>query len=544
LNDVLIFLLNHKNRVIMKKIFLSLILLAFATGVMAGTQYYRAVFRDDPSTTIDIEWSPSGTSTSPTVYYDIVGHGTTYASYAYNHGVDRSQSQYSITNEFSRLTGLTPNTIYYFVIHDASGTSAMMNFKTLPDNSSSEISFVSCGDSRTSLPTSSTNTDRANNFTLIGKIRPDFATFNGDFIYEGTSGETTTNWEAWLTDWQNTLGSIGHIVPLIPVMGNHEGSTDMYDFFDVPISNAYDALQIGGNLLRLYSLNSELSGEAVCDATEKSWLSNDLALYTGTASEPYWKFAHYHEPFVPHANYSAFTTLSACWAPLFLTYKMNLCCEAHAHCLAISYPIVQSTATGSDHGFIKDTVNGTVYMGEGGTGAPLYSVYTYYNSTHAYNWTRCDTSMFGMEYVCMNNQEIDIRIVEEVNVSSVGQVAITDPECTLPSGISIWKPSGGTPAIIYYHGTLTDVPNKYQENQMLHVAPMPAKDMVTISYPKLNDDARIEIYTSLGELMKTIPVASGSEFKEISIADLDAGTYIAHIISKTETLSCKIVHVH
>ena len=89
--------------------------------------------------------------------------------------------------------------------------------------------------------------------------------------------------------------------------------------------------------------------------------------------------------------------------------------------------------------FIKDTTDGTVYRGEAGTGAPLYSVYTYYNSTHAYNWTRCDTSMFGMEYVCMNNQEIDIRVVEEVNVSSVGQVALTDPECTLPSGISIWK---------------------------------------------------------------------------------------------------------
>ena len=87
---------------------------------MAGTEYYRAVFSNYPSTTIDIEWSPKCTSTSPTVHYDIVGHGTVNASYAYNHGVDRSQSQYSITNEFSRLTGSTPNTIYYFVIHDAS----------------------------------------------------------------------------------------------------------------------------------------------------------------------------------------------------------------------------------------------------------------------------------------------------------------------------------------------------------------------------------------------------------------------------------------
>lgn len=223
---------------------------------------------------------------------------------------------------------------------------------------------------------------------------------------------------------------------------------------------------------------------------------------------------------------------------------MNLCCEAHAHCIAISYPIVQSTATGNDHGFIEDTVNGTVYMGEGGTGAPLYSVYTNYNSTHAYKWTRNDTSMFGMEYVCVTNQQIDIRVVEERNVSSVGQVQLTDPECTLPSSISIWKPSGGSPVIIYYHGTLTDVPNKLQENQKLQVTPVPALDKVTISYPKLTDDARIEIYNSLGEQMKIIIVAAGSESKELNIADLPIGTYYAFIITKSETQSCKIVHIH
>jgi hypothetical protein len=531
----------------MKKVFLSLILLAFACSVMAGTEFYRAAYNNDPSTSICIEWCSSGTSTNPTVYYDVVNHGTAYASYAYNHGVDRSQSAYSLTNEFSNLTGLTPNTIYYFVIHDAASTSAMMYFKTLPDTPDAGVTFIAGGDSRSSSSSTATNTDRANNFTLVGKIRPDFMTFNGDFVYSGS----TSLWSAWFTDWQNTLGSIGHIVPILPVMGNHESSSDMYDLFNVPIADDYYALQIGGNLLRIYSLNSELSGEAVCDATEKSWLSNDLALYTGTANEPYWKFAQYHEPFVPHANYSAFTTLSACWAPLFLTYKVNLANEAHAHCMAISYPIVQSTASGSDHGFIEDTINGTVYMGEGALGAPSYTPYTtangsqYYSSTQAYKWTRDQLESYGFQIVCVSKAEIQIRYAEEVNVSSVGQIAITDPGCTLPSGLTVWNMSNGNPAIIYYHGILTDVPDISPEKQkLLQATPVPAKDMVTISYPKLTDDARIEIYSSLGEQMKVIPVASGSDFKEINIADLDAGTYIAHIITKTKTLSCKVIHVH
>jgi hypothetical protein len=523
----------------MKKLFFTFILFTFVSGVMAGTEFYRAAYNNDPSTSICIEWCSTGTSTSPTVYYDVVNHGTAYASYAFSHGVDRSQSAYSLTNEFSNLSGLTPNTIYYFVIHDAASTSAMMYFKTLPNTPDAGVTFIAGGDSRSSSVTTYTNTDRANNFTLVGKIRPDFMTFNGDFVYSGS----TSAWTAWFTDWQNTLGSIGHIVPILPVMGNHESSTDMYDLFNVPISDDYYALQIGGNLLRIYSLNSELSGEAVCDATEQSWLINDLKLYTGTANEPYWKFAQYHEPFVPHANYSAFTTLSACWAPSFQTYNVKLCNEAHAHCMAISYPIVQSTSSSADHGFIEDTINGTVYMGEGALGAPLYSPYTYVSSTQAYKWTRNQLSAFGFQIVCVTKSEIQIRYAEEVNVSSVGQVAITDPGCTLPSGLTIWNMSNGTPVVLHYHGSIITGTNELKEEQKLQVSPMPAKDMVTITYPKLTDDARIEIYSSLGEQMKTIPVAAGTEFKEINIADLDSGTYIAHIISKAGTQSCRIVHV-
>jgi len=525
----------------MKTLFFTFIQLVFVSSLMAGTQYYRAIYRDDPSTTIDIEWCDNGTSTGATVYYGTTDYGTTYASYPLSHAIDRTQSAYSLNHEFARLTGLTPNTIYYFVIHDASGTSARMYFKTLPNTPDAGITFVAGGDSRSSSLTTYTNTNRANNFTLIGKLRPDFVTFNGDFVYSGS----TSAWTAWFTDWQNTLGSIEHLVPIIPTMGNHEGSTDIYNLFDVPISNGYFALQIGGNLLRIYTLNSELNGEAICDATEKSWLSNDLALYTGTANEPYWKFAQYHEPFVPHANYSAFTTLSACWAPLFLQYKVNLANEAHAHCMAISYPIVQSTATGSDHGFIKDTVNGTVYMGEGAMGAPLYSPYTYVSSTQAYQWTRNQLSSFGFQIVCVTKSEIQIRFAEEVNVTSVGQVAITDPECTLPSGITIWNMSNGNPAIIYYHGSLTTgISNDVKEIQKLKVTPDPAKDMVTISYPKLTEDARIEIYSSLGEQMKTLQVNIGTESKVIDIADMPSGTYYLHLISKTGTQSCKIIHLH
>jgi len=519
-----------------------------AVTTSSNTQFYRASYRDDPSTTIVIGWCDNGTSTNAKVYYDMVDYGTTYTSYAFNHPIDRTQSAYSLNHHFARLIGLTPNTIYYFVIHDDAGTSARMYFKTLPDNPNVGITFIAGGDSRTGIITESgyalCRPYRQANDSLVGKISPDFVTFNGDFVYSGT----TANWSDWFTDWQYTLGANAHLVPVIPVMGNHEASADMYNMFDVPITNDYFSLGIGGNLLRIYSLNSELSSEG-CDATEKTWLTNDLQLYTGTASEPYWKFAQYHVPFVPHANYSANTTLSACWAPLFQTYNVKLANEAHAHCMAISYPIVQSTGTGSDHGFIKDTVNGTVYMGEGAFGAPLYTPYSgsgYYSSTQAYNWTRNQLgSTFGFQIVCVTKAKIEIRFAEEVNVGSVGQVQITDPVCTLPSGLTTWNMSNGNPVVLYYHGSITTgMSNEFKENQKILVTPIPAKDKVTISFPKLADDAQLEIYSSFGEKMKTMTIGAGTESKEINISDLDTGTYIAHLINKAGIQTCKIVHVH
>lgn len=523
----------------MKKVLFTFILFAFAGSLMAGTQYYRAVFRDDPSTTIDIEWCDNGTSTGAKVYYDVVDHGTTYTSYAYNHGIDATTTTYSLKNEFARLTGLTPNTVYYFVINDASGTSARMYFKTLPSTPDVGVTFIAGGDSRGSSTSSYTNADRAKNDLLVGKIRPDFITFNGDFVY----GQSNGAWTAWFTDWQSTITGGGQLVPIIPVQGNHEVSTDMYNIFDVPMSNGYYALQIGGNLMRIYSLNSELSSEG-CDATQQSWLTTDLANYTGTANQPYWKFAQWHVPFVPHSNYSADVTLSNCWAPSFLTYKMDIGCEAHAHVMKVTWPIVQSSSGSADHGFIRDDVNGTVYIGEGAWGASLRSCYTYVSSTQAYQWTRNQLgNQAGFWLVCVTKAKIDMRFIEDINTTTVGQVAITDPKCTIPSNLSVLALSNGSPVTLTYSGTLTDVPNKLQENKFLKVYPVPSNDKVTISFTKLTEDAQLEIYNSLGAEVKTVPVAAGSELKEVNISDLPIGTYNGFLKNKSGTQCCKFTRV-
>ncbi len=526
----------------MRTLFFTFLQLALISSVMAGTRFYRASYRDDPSTTIDIGWCDDGTSTNAKVFYDVVDHGTTYSSYAFNHVIDRTQSAYSLNHQFSRLTGLTPNTIYYFVVHDDQGTSARMYFKTLPDNPDVGITFIAGGDSRTGTVLEAgyqqCRPNRQACDSLVAKIRPDFVTFNGDFVYSGSS----SNWIDWFTDWQYTLGTDGHLVPIITVMGNHEASTDVYNIFDVPNTNDYFSLGIGGNLLRVYSLNSELSG---CDATQKTWLTNDLQLYTGTANEPYWKFVQYHVPFVPHANYSSNTTLIDCWASLFQQYKVKLACEAHAHVIKVTWPIVTSSASGSDHGFIRNDTNGIVYIGEGSWGAPQRNLYTYYNANQAYNWTRNQVNSAGFQLVCVSTQKMEIRTVQAINVNNVGQVQISDPPCTLPANLPIWNPSNGSLVTINYNGSLpTGISNILQEKQKLFAYPVPANDKVTISFNKLIDDAQMEIYNSLGAKIKSILLASGIESKELDFTDFPEGTYSVFVITRSGIQSCKIIHVH
>ncbi len=518
-------------------IFLLLIILP-VINVLGGTRYYRASYQDDPSTTIVIGWCDDSISTNATVYYDVVDHGDSYSLYAYSKSVDRTQVAYGLTNRFSRITGLIPNTIYYCVIHDDEGTSNGMYFKTLPSSSEEPISFISGGDSRTG---GYSNDDyllhrsrRQACDSLVAKIRPDFVAFNGDYVIYGHE----SYWSEWFSDWQYTLGENGHLIPIIPIMGNHEESLDVYNFFDVADTNDYFSLQVGGNLLRIYSLNTYLED---CDSTQTSWLENDLNLHTGTEIEPYWKYIHYHVPFVPHAAYSPDTTSRNCWAPLFEEYGVDVVGEAHSHILKVTWPISLSSDAASDHGFIRDDENGIVYAGEGSWGAPRRNLYTYYNESKAYSWTRNQSSQSGFQLVSLNNQKMEIRTVIAQNVIDVGQVQIFDPPCTLPANLPLWD---GDIITINYKGLLNGNDNiePYQTNE-LTAYPVPAKDRITVAFDTLNKESYIEIYNSLGAKICFQNIKQGSNSIALDLNNYQSGTYYLFLVTEDKVLSNKFIHI-
>ncbi len=408
-------------RLQIKLLFLFSFILSFHQS-FADTRRYRLSLRDDPSTSVVIGWEQNGGS-GTTVYYGTTDFGQNWAAYPNTHIVDRQVTAKGMDNRFARLTGLTPNTAYYFVIRDSDGTSQRFWFKTTPMGHSLPLSVVAGGDSRAYLDSS----PRQHANTLVSKLRPDLVLFGGDYTWLDLDLE----WSEWMDDWQLTTSADGRMYPVIWERGNHETNAGtVYDLFDVPTADEYYAISVGGDFLRIYTLNTEVS----VAGNQSSWLEGDLQ---ANSINHDWNIAQYHKSMRPHTTdksnedgqYNA-------WAHLFHDYRVQLIVESDAHDVKTTWPISPSNGTNSDDGFELDTLRGSVYIGEGCWGAPLRS-----NDWNR-SWTRNSASFNSFHWLKITRDTIEVRTVETDNANSVASVLDND-KFNPPSGLNIWNPSNG-----------------------------------------------------------------------------------------------------
>jgi hypothetical protein len=390
----------------------------------AATDYFRLSWRDDPSSTMVVGWRQNGGS-SPVVHYGTTDQGTNYASYPLTATPARTTTAKGMTHSFARLTGLTPDTAYYFVVRDSSGTSSRMWFRTAPAVAK-DLTYILGGDSRNN------RTPRQQANQMVSKLRPLFVLFGGDY----TDGNTNTEWSDWFADWQQTKSSDGRMYPIIAARGNHDDNLSLVDMFDIPNSNVYFALNVGGGFMRLYTLNSEITA----GGTQGTWLTNDLAANSGVK----WKIAQYHKPMFPHESAKAENTaIYTAWAQPFYDHAMNLVSESDSHCVKTTWPVRPTGSTSSASAFTRDDTNGTVYVGEGCWGAPLRSA----NDNKTY--TRNSGSFNHVMWVHAYQDRMELRTIDVTNVASVASVSDSNP-FALPSALSVWNPSNG--------GVITMVP--------------------------------------------------------------------------------------
>lgn len=398
-----------------------LVWLGLCTNADGHTGRYRAMWRTDPSTSMVIGWQQFSGTDARILYQPDDGGVERWIV----HYPDRCTEIRDMPTCFARLTGLRPDTRYRFVVRDNEGDSRVLYFHTAPANSDTPVTLLCGGDSRNN------RSMRQRMNLLAARMQPLAILFSGDM----TDWSTVREWQEWLDDWQLTITLDGRLIPIIPARGNHEPSNDLLtDLFDVPHPEVWYSLGFGGDLLRVYTLNSM----APATGKQAEWLEHDLSVF-GPAYT--WRMVQYHHPIRPHqkrkrpqhAQYAA-------WADLFYRHNVQLVQESDAHVVKVTWPLRPDTGPGSREGFIRDDNAGTIYLGEGGWGAPLRK------ADDLKPWTRQAGSFNQFNWIRVSRDRMEIRIIDaDASSHAVALASLSYGE--RPAGIRSW-PIGGKESLV------------------------------------------------------------------------------------------------
>jgi hypothetical protein len=403
---------------------LLLLLVILPTLCLGKADMYRVTWRTDPATSAVICWNQvSGTNAVlclDTRDYD--GHAVSYRATC---PPTRTLQYREMNNHFVRLENLKPDTAYYFVICDSEGVGRRLWFKTAPAKPQ-PFTFITGGDSRTNPE------PRQEGNKLVAKLRPLFVLFGGDYSGSGTPEQ----WKEWFTDWQLTISEDGRIYPIIATHGNHENADMqmMEKLFDTSNPDQYYSMGIGGDMMRIWVLNSELEAKDPDKVPEQNaWINADLPKY----SDAMWKVVAYHRPMRAHtAGKAEGHNRIKWWAQLFYDQGVDVVVESDTHMVKRSYPVRPSEEKDSYESFVRDDKKGFVFIGEGSWGAPKRP------TNDDKPWTMASASFYQYKWIQVFPKELLIRTVKFENADDV--VPLTDKNLfDEPENMVFWKPETG-----------------------------------------------------------------------------------------------------
>lgn len=432
-------------------------------GDLDPIRRFRAVYNSDAATAITIGFENVAGVTGaagPKIYYSTTDHGQDLAAYEADNPALEITAQVigrGMNNAFFQLTDLTPGMNYYFVISNGIFTTERFYVKTIPNDNNYRLKIIAGGDSRNAISTDPNAAilveARQNANLLVKKMRADAIFFGGDMTLQ----DTETEWYLWLDHWQETIADDGYMTPIIPARGNHEYFvTSVYDVFYSPNTNSVYGVTFADDLLHLSTLNSEttIAGDvpnaggftpATINVEDQgAWLETELTEHACT----YWKMAQYHRPTRPHeSSKSLKDNQREHWSKRFDKYAVQVVCESDAHVTKYTHPI-RTAATGEangiyeeDAGFVRDDINGTTYIGEGGWGAELRP-----GSVQRYNWTIADASFNQFKLIFIDKEKMEIRnmLTDEASDSKYPFLSETDARFDMtPFEDLVWEYEAG-----------------------------------------------------------------------------------------------------
>jgi len=304
---------------------------------------------------ITVTWQTTHIDSGSQVLYDNVSRNGNPS--LYRHVITGTSHTYAGASGYIhdvQLTGLRPDSTYYFVCGgEQGGYSGERSFRTAPVESS-HLRIIAGGDCRTNW------TIRDEISKRMSELNPDFVLLAGDLV---TSGSNQTQWNSFFESLHEYwLGTNNLTIPIIPCLGNHEkNATNYYEQFALPGNEQWFSFN-WGEQVHIAVLNSE----ADPSGKQLIWLENDLESHQNYT----WKIVMFHRPLFSASHHGSWIEGREAWCPLFDKYRVDIVFAGHDHNYERSQPINYTASKTSPQASYS---TGTMYIVTGGWGAPLHN---------------------------------------------------------------------------------------------------------------------------------------------------------------------------
>ncbi|MBJ6724228.1 metallophosphoesterase [Geomesophilobacter sediminis] len=341
------------------------------TSAFAGVLKKPYLMYEMPNTTMTVLWQDDGVETTNVVNW--------YADAAMTQLVGTSgpvaeeTRPGTVNQHYFKITGLQPNTKYYYQVSDpTNGVYGTGSFTTAPDESTTHVRFIGQGDSRSNPALFNNILKAISGFTAIpgNEEYQRLSIHNGDWV----ATDAEANWtNEWFKNTNFAAQAYTANTPIDGVKGNHDNSSGYTTYFTKYFPFPYPAKTLKAGTTSTYnnlywsmdygpvhitfidSYSSYAPG-----SQQYNWLVNDLA----STTKP-WKIVSWHDSSYSAGSDADNTSIRAL-EPLLAQYNVDLTYHGHSHNYARTGAYTASQANGDQIAL------GVPHYTSGGGGAGQY----------------------------------------------------------------------------------------------------------------------------------------------------------------------------
>jgi predicted phosphodiesterase len=388
------------------------------TAAFAGVLKHPYLIYPGQNTTMEVLWQDTTTETTNTLSW---GTDTTYSLGS----VTVPENNSTANQHIYTITGLTPNTTYYYQVADATnGVYGTGSFITAPDNSATNVKFLALGDTRTNpFALDNVMQEMSNVYKNVDHEYQRFAIHAGDWV----SSDGESNWTAeWFDPTKTDIVTFTANTPINGVKGNHEDNGGYSQFFPKYFPFPYQYMAANpSNPAQFNSffwsfdygpVHFTLADQYTTytpGSPQYNWLVSDLA----NTTKP-WKILMFHEPGWNAGTHTNNVTAQQVFDALVKQYNVDVVYMGHSHNYARCEVYNSAMANGDS------IVPNVPYVTSGAGGAPLDAVDK--TNTSASGWRHVVLADSVYQYETFNVQGKTLTMnVFKVNNASTKAIAQT-----------------------------------------------------------------------------------------------------------------------